>query len=583
MFINQASGFLYRCGGSGTQNGLRIYSLANPATPAYVASWTTRYVHEVTVVNYTEGPHAGKEIAFACGGSSGGSNNTGLYVLDVTNKANIVQMAFYQYPQSRFCHQGWLSEDKQYFYINDELDDSFHGVLSTTHVIDVSNLSAPVQVGTFSSGAGGIDHNLYVKGDYIYEANYRTGLRVFDASNPVSPVEIAYFDTWPADNNASFNGLWDNDPFLPSGIVLGSDIEKGLFIWRLGDSLLNFEYPNGQPAIINPQGENVPVNIHNVDGVLDPTTAMLNYSIDGGAFAPVPLEHLGGHQFNAVFPPIACRSQVRWYLSAQTTTGVTSRDPAGAPTSAYDALAVVDVEVGVNDEMESHTGWTVGAPGDTATTGIWLRADPIGSTAQPEDDHTPAPGVNCFITGNGTVGGAVGQQDVDGGSTTLTSPTLDATTRADPQLVYHRWYSNNAGSAPNLDSMPVEISNNNGASWVPLELVTENAGAWVKKTFRISDVLAPTSQMKVRFIARDLNAGSIVEAGVDDVRIEYVECSGATPGDVNGDGSVDVDDLIAVILAWGPCPAPPVACPADLDDNGSVDVDDLIAVILNWG
>ncbi len=54
-------------------------------------------------------------------------------------------------------------------------------------------------------------------------------------------------------------------------------------------------------------------------------------------------------------------------------------------------------------------------------------------------------------------------------------------------------------------------------------------------------------------------------------------------GDVNGDGTVNVDDLIAVILEWGPCPLPPANCPGDVDGDGAVGVDDLIAVILNWG
>jgi hypothetical protein len=51
---------------------------------------------------------------------------------------------------------------------------------------------------------------------------------------------------------------------------------------------------------------------------------------------------------------------------------------------------------------------------------------------------------------------------------------------------------------------------------------------------------------------------------------------------VNCDGSVDVLDLIAVILAWGDCPDPPLPCPADIDGSGAVDVLDLIQVILNW-
>lgn len=55
------------------------------------------------------------------------------------------------------------------------------------------------------------------------------------------------------------------------------------------------------------------------------------------------------------------------------------------------------------------------------------------------------------------------------------------------------------------------------------------------------------------------------------------------PGDTNGDGVVDVDDLLNVIVAWGPCPPPPANCPADVNDDGVVNVDDLLMVIINWG
>jgi S-formylglutathione hydrolase FrmB len=64
---------------------------------------------------------------------------------------------------------------------------------------------------------------------------------------------------------------------------------------------------------------------------------------------------------------------------------------------------------------------------------------------------------------------------------------------------------------------------------------------------------------------------------------KHLDLTPHVPGDVNGDGAVNVDDLVAVILAWGPCPAPPAACTADVNGSGTVDVDDLVTVILNWG
>ena len=227
-------------------------------------------------------------------------------------------------------------------------------------------------------------------------------------------------------------------------------------------------------------------------------------------------------------------------------------------------------------DCETNLGWTVGATGDNATAGLWVRADPVGTTAQPENDHT-VDGVNCWVTGNGQVGGAVGAADIDGGTTTLVSPVFDATVVDEPRLTYFRWYSNNQGSAPNEDSMPVEISNDGGTTWVQLELVTENAGVWVEKTFRIADVVTPTSTMRVRFRARDLGNGSVVEAGVDDVKVFGYDCTAARPGDLNGDGVVDGADLGVLLGNWGNPGS------GDIDGNGTVDGADLGALVADWG
>lgn len=582
MFINNDSGYLYRCGG-GSALGVRIYNLSDPVNPAFVGTALTgRYVHECQVVNYTAGPYAGKEILFCFSQTgSGGGAPVGLDILDVTNKSNIIHMSFTTYPDARFCHQGWLSEDRQYVYINDELDEQQLGLPTLTRIINVSNLSAPFFVGAFGNGGTSIDHNLYVKGNFIFESNYRSGLRIWDATNPTAPEEVAWFDTYPSDDNPSFNSLWDNYPFLPSGIVLGSDIENGLFVWHIGLTLLEFAYPQGQPELIDPAGDSFTVEILTIDGEIEPGTPTLHYST-GGPFNAVPLQPVGGDQYLAEFPALACGTLVNYYLSVQTTSGVTVRSPSAAPVQTFATTVGSSSFVGLEDTMESNTGWVVGAPGDTATTGIWVRVDPVGTGAQPEDDHTPAPGVNCWVTGNAAPGAGIGNNDVDGGATTLTSSTMDATAGPVAYVSYWRWYSNNMGGAPNLDTMPVQISNDNGATWIQLELVSENAGTWVFKTFKISDFLAPTNQMKLRFIARDLGDGSIVEAAVDDVLISYVECQPQVPGDVTGDGVVDVSDLLAVIGGWGSCPPPPAACPADANDDGVVNVTDLLMVINNW-
>jgi len=246
--VDTESGFLYRCGGG--DNGLRIYDLTDPVNPAFVGQWLDRYVHDAQIRTFTSGPNAGRQIAFCCAGFNGGSTMTGLSIVDVTDKNNIVVLSHYEYPNGNYSHQGWLSDDGQYFYLNDELDERNVNLPTTTHVLDVSDLSNPVEAGTFSNGNSAIDHNLYVSENRIFQANYRSGLRVYDSTDPVNPVEMAFFDTYPENDNPSFNGLWSCYPYFPSKTIIGSDIEKGLFVWGIksetalpmdinGDSQLN--------------------------------------------------------------------------------------------------------------------------------------------------------------------------------------------------------------------------------------------------------------------------------------------------------------------------------------------------------
>jgi hypothetical protein len=256
--------------------------------------------------------------------------------------------------------------------------------------------------------------------------------------------------------------------------------------------------------------------------------------------------------------------------------GETTASPSSAPSQFYAAPVATEFGELVLDTFEAATSdWTVGATGDTATSGLWTRVDPIGTAAQPEDDFTASPGTKAWITGQGTAGGAIGQQDVDGGATTLVSPAYDVSSFADAYITYHRWYSNNAGSGPNADSMPIEISGDNGATWVQLENVTENAGAWVKKTFRINSYVAASTQVRIRFRAQDLATGSIIEAGVDDVRVYGATCAPALVGDLDDNGVVNGADLGILLGAWG-------TNTYDLDGDGTITGADLGILLSNW-
>jgi len=571
LFINRDSGYLYRAGGN---SGLRIYSLADPANPAFVAEWADRYVHEVTVVNYTSGPYAGKEIAFACGGLNGGWVQTGLSILDVTNKGAISVLTHYEYPSARYSHQAWPTQDLQYLYLNDEKDEQDLGLPGTTRIIDISNLSAPVQVGTWTNGLAAIDHNLYVKGSIAFLSNYRSGLRVLDVSSPQAPVETAWFDTFPNSNSASFNGLWDCDPYLPSGIVLGSDIERGLFVWYVGPPPLGFSYPDGLPDLVSPDGQELSADIAPLQGQeVDPTSVRLVLTTGGGTIE-VPATSRDGVRYTASIPALPCLDEITYSFVAKATNGIelSSPTPGVLATVAYGRTRVF------LHDFETESGWSVGAPGDTAFAGLWTRVDPVGTTAQPEDDRSPD-GTLCWVTGQGVPGGGAGAADVDGGATTLLSHVFDATGDGEAMLTYWRWYSNNLGNNPNEDTMPILISGDGGATWTLLEDVAENTGQWTRRSVRIADHLPPTATMRLKFVAQDFGFASLVEAGVDDVGVDRYFCEDSEPalaGDFNDDGVVDAGDLGILLGGWGQ------PGPTDLNGDGSTDGGDLGLLLFYW-
>jgi murein tripeptide amidase MpaA len=264
-----------------------------------------------------------------------------------------------------------------------------------------------------------------------------------------------------------------------------------------------------------------------------------------GSYTDIPMNVVSDNAYSADLPGAPCDSVIEFSFQVDTASG----DTISFPNSGVLSALAQDFQVSFEDDMEIDTGWVIGQASDSATTGIWNRMDPEGTDAQPENDHTPGSGTDCWVT-DGLSGATLGDRDIDGGATTLMSPLLDAVSLGeDAELVYWRWYSNDAGASPNNDSMTIEISNDVGNSWTTLEVVSENANQWVEARFRIADFVEPTDMIRVRFIASDLGDGSIVEAGVDDLRIESVGCS-SNPADLNNDGILDFFDVSQFLKAY---------------------------------
>jgi hypothetical protein len=161
--------------------------------------------------------------------------------------------------------------------------------------------------------------------------------------------------------------------------------------------------------------------------------------------------------------------------------------------------------------------------GDNATTGVWVRVDPNGTVyngqqVQPEDDNSPAPGTKCFVTGNGAAGEAAGNNDVDGGCTSLRSPVFDLSQATRAFVHYARWFGENGQASD--DEFAVDISNDGGNTWTPLERVQDNTNYWVAVSIDISTILPLTSQVTFRFQSCDTGTPGLIEGAVDDFALE---------------------------------------------------------------
>lgn len=511
--IDTMSGFLYTCGSNQGTGTTMCFSLANPANPVQVGppSMTANYQHDAQIVTYTSGPYAGRQILFGC------SEGRGVEIHDVTNKNSPFMIRRVPYPNIAYCHQGWLDAERKYFYVDDELDENNYGFTTRTIVINVESLENAHYVTSFTSGLPSIDHNLFIRDGFIFEANYRSGLRIFDANvDPLNPPQVGWFDTYPENNDRGFNGAWSNYPFFPSGTVIVSDIERGLFILDVSRALarLEFDYPNGRPELVAPNGgTRMRVVVSGVNTQPQPGTGVLHVSTDGSNFTDIPMQQITDNVYDAVFPALPCGADVFYYVSARDVSGTTYKDPATAPATTHRAVSAVQRVTVFDDNFEADQGWTI--TNQNVTDGAWIRAVPAGNGGQRGDPSADFDGSGrCYVTGNNQ------DQDLDGGPTILTSPRIDMSAGHVYFLSYARWFTNDDGD----DQLIVEISNDNGTTWTQIDS-TFNSSGWISKRIRVNDVIQPTANMRIRFIAADQPNNSVTEAGVDAVQIIGYVCN----------------------------------------------------------
>ena len=231
IVINEATGFAYAVGSNQCSGGLHMVDINTPTSPTFAGCFSADgYTHDAQCIVY-DGPdtdHTGKEICFA-------SNEDTLTIVDVTNKGNPIQLSRTDYTQpgnSHYAHQGWLTEDRQYFVFDDEFDEMGQGHNTRTYIWDVSDLDNVSLTGSWDAAGSSVDHNQYIRGNFTYQANYARGLRILELTDlgNAGLTEVAFFDTYPESDGNNFDGAWSTYPYFASGIVLVSDINRGLFI-----------------------------------------------------------------------------------------------------------------------------------------------------------------------------------------------------------------------------------------------------------------------------------------------------------------------------------------------------------------
>ncbi len=560
IYIDE-NGFAYVMGADNGVGGAIILDLnPNPKVPVEMGRYDEYYLHDGMVRGDT---------------LWGGAINDGFFVvIDVTDKTNPITMATQNTP-STFTHNCWISDDGHTLFTTDEKSNAFIGAY------DVSNLSNIRELDRIQSSPGDlvIPHNTFVLGDYIITSYYRDGVTIHDVTDPTNMVEVGNYDTSPAFMGDGFNGCWGVYPYLPSGLIIASDIENGLYV--LGPTYTRASYLDGNvtDSLSSFAIDGVQINIVSTTTVTN-TNIIGNYQAglaiagtysvtyskfgyESKTITGVSLTSGNTTTVNVELKPLPSFTLQAQVLETGTSIPVANAkvtienasfsttvqtDASGNITIAnfiediygvyiakwgYNQLCLTnqtvmisnnpytyELDKGYYDDFRFDLGWTVSG---NVSAGDWEKGVPNGTTlgpvfSNPGNDSQTDCNDEAYITGN--AGGNPGDDDVDNGITVLTSPTFDLSSYTDPYLNFDRWFFNaGGGSFPN-DSLVIELSNGiNSAIVDAADASDPDMASWSSKQIEISSFITPTSTMQLTVRTMDDNPGHLVEAGFDKFRI----------------------------------------------------------------
>lgn len=557
LYIDE-NGYAYLTGCNLNSGGPLIVDVhTTPGEPIFIGGTDPRYAHDV----------------YARGDTLYSSDiNVGAFsIIDVSDKENPVTIAM-QETSFRFTHNAWISDNGQFLFTTDERANAF---IDAYDISDVENIFETDRYRPLDSeGMGVIPHNVHVIDDYLVISYYTDGVKVVDASNPYNLVEVGSYNTYPLPPGG-FNGCWGAYPWLPSGLMLASDINTGLYVLRpeyvraariegtvtdaVNGAALNdvdVVISSEQTAFAKSNNAGDYKSGLGIPGTYDVTFSKAGYSpmtvevafvssetiMLDVALQPLAKFALSGVVLEAGTNNPIPRAQVQFEgIGIEINERVVADEDGvfqlevfegdyellvGAwgykyAISAFDDFQNDDditvlLEKGYVDDFVFDYGWEVTGE---ASAGEWERGVPQatflqGVLSNPAAAYEDALGNQCYVTGP-EAGGGVGDFDLDDGTTILTSPELDLSEYDNPTVKYARWFINGGGAGQPNDTLKVFVSD--GDQEVLLEMVWGITNGWeLSPEFEFKDEVDLTKPVRFIFIASDLpGSGHIVEAAVD--------------------------------------------------------------------
>ncbi len=527
----------------------------DPENPKFLGAETKRYCHDMYMRNDTMWS---SDILDGL-----------LSIWNVRDKANPVEMATIRTPHA-FTHNSWISDDAKYVFTTDERSDAY------VAAYDVSDFSKIKLIDQWrpkdTEGTGVIPHNTRYLNGYLITAYYTDGVKIIDANKPDNLIEVGSVDTYFG-NQSGFHGCWGVSPYLPSGTIVASDIEGGLFVIQpeyiracylegtARDSITNevlsgvsvtinaprinneqtnlkgeyktgyavagtytvsFRHPEYIPLDLDVTLENGVVTIKNVKLLKLKSVTQRFIVKDKSTLSTISNAHvLVKNKSRAIegltdtdgITTLAVPQDLESYDLIVGTWGYIHKGEIYNSLTPSAEITIL-IEKGYQDDFVFDLNWTEKG---TATAGRWVRAEPVGTMSngniiQSEEDVDGDYGDECYVTGNGATDPSV--DDVDGGYTRLTSPVMDLSTYNEPLLNYQYWFVNGGGNQPPNDKLSFKLVS--GSDTFLVRQITSSAPDWRKEEkFNIRSL---TNNLdSVYFIAEtaDDNPGHLVEAGLD--------------------------------------------------------------------